>query len=159
MSADAAAEVIVPVASDGTIALATSAGATDLVVDVLGYYVSGAKGPVVSADPQPAPAPAPTLAPEPEDFFPLGSVVGYESAAADPLRPGEERNVTLAGVPENARSALIFVTSKDATRKGSVRIGRIDDKNGAARFAFPKAKMHKEILLVPVSGGLVEACC
>ena len=156
MSADAAAEVIVPVASDGTIALATSAGATDLVVDVLGYYVSGAKGPVVSADPQLAPAPVPTLAPEPEDFFPLGSVVGYESAAADPLRPGEERNVTLAGVPENARSALIFVTSKDATRKGSVRIGRIDDKNGAARFAFPKAKMHKEILLVPVSGGQVR---
>ena len=156
MSADAAAEVIVPVASDGTIALATSAGATDLVVDVLGYYVSGAKGPVVSADPQAAPAPAPNLAPEPEDFFPLGSVVGYESAAADPLRPGEERNVTLAGVPENARSALIFVTSKDATRKGSVRIGRIDDKNGAARFAFPKAKMHKEIMLVPVSGGQVR---
>ena len=156
MSGDAAAEVIVPVSSEGTIALATSAGATDLVVDVLGYYVAGAQGPAVQADPQPAPAPAPApvLPPEPSDFYPLGSVIGYESA--DPLRPGEERNITLAGVPENARSALIFVTGKDATRKGSVRIGRIDDKRGAARFAFPKAKMHKEIMLVPVSGGQVR---
>ncbi len=166
MSSDAAAEVIVPVASDGTIALATSAGATDLAVDVLGYYVSGSSGPDAQVPPQPAPvpvpapapspAPVPTLAPEPSDFFSLGSVIGYESAADGPLKPGEERNVTLAGVPANARSALIFVTSKDATRKGSVRIGRIDDKNAAARFAFPKAKMHKEIMLVPVSGGQVR---
>ena len=156
MSADAAAEVVVPVASDGTIALATSAGATDLAVDVLGYYLSGAGGPAVQPVPQPGATPAPPLAPEPADFFPLGSVVGYESAADGPLRPGEERTVTLAGVPAQARSALIFVTSKDATRKGSVRIGRIDDKNAAARFTFPKAKMHKEIMLVPVSGGQVR---
>ena len=156
MSADAAAEVVVPVASDGTIALATSAGATDLAVDVLGYYLSGAGGPAVQPEPQPSATPAPPLAPEPADFFPLGSVIGYESPADGPLRPGEERNVTLAGVPAEARSALIFVTSKDATRKGSVRIGRIDDKNAAARFAFPKSKMHKEIMLVPVSGGQVR---
>ena len=156
MSTDAAAEVVVPVASDGTIALATSAGATDLVVDVLGYYLSGASGPAVPPVAPPGGTPAPPLAPEPTDFFPLGSVVGYESATDGPLKPGEERNVTLAGVPAEARSALIFVTSKDATRKGSVRIGRIDDKNAAARFAFPKAKMHKEIMLVPVSGGQVR---
>jgi hypothetical protein len=32
---------VVPVAWDGTIALATSAGATDLVVTVSGYYLPG----------------------------------------------------------------------------------------------------------------------
>ena len=158
MGADAAAEVVVPVSSDGTIAFATSAGATDVAVDVLGYYRAGASGGSAPTGPQPAtpqPAPKPPLEPEPTDFFPVGSVIGYESTSEGQLRPGEERTVTLAGVPAEARSALIFVTSRDATLRGSVRIGRVGDKNAAARFTFPKAKMHKEVMLVPVSGGQV----
>lgn len=149
----AGGEVVVPVASDGTIALATSAGATDLTVDVLGYYRSGANGPAATAPAAPTtPAPKPPLEPMPNDFFPLGSVVSYESVGQGPLQPDEERTVALAGLPGEARSALIFVTSKEATKKGSVRIGRVDDKNVAATFTFPK-KMHKAVMLVPVSGG------
>ena len=41
MNADASADAIIPVASDGTIAIATAAGATDVTVDVLGYYPNG----------------------------------------------------------------------------------------------------------------------
>ncbi len=157
INADAASETVVPVASDGTIALATSAGATDIVVDVLGYYRAGAQG--ASADPTPADVPAdapkPALEPEPTDFFPLGSVVGYESVTQGALQPDEERTVSLAGLPAQATSALVFVTSKEATKRGSVRIGRVDDKNVAAKFSFPKAKMHKAVMMVPVSGGQV----
>ena len=157
INADAAAESVVPVASDGTIALATSAGATDVVVEVLGYYRAGAGGESASTTPVPAstPAPKPALEPEPTDFFPLGSVVGYESISQGALQPDEERTVSLAGVPPTATSALVFVTSKEATKRGSVRIGRVDDKNVAAEFAFPKAKMHKAVMMVPVSGGQV----
>lgn len=158
MSGTAAAEAVVPVSTDGTIALATSAGATDVAVDVLGFYSAGADGPAATAEPQPAApqAPKPPLEPMPTDFFPLGSVIGYESTDQGPLQPGEERTVTLAGLPAEARSALVFVTSKEATAKGSLRIGRVEDKNVAAKFAFPKAKMHKAVMLVPVSGGQVK---
>jgi hypothetical protein len=41
MNGRASGSAIVPVASDGTIALGTSAGATDLTVDVTGYYLAG----------------------------------------------------------------------------------------------------------------------
>ena len=153
INATAASEVVVPVASDGTIALATSAGATDVVVEVLGYYRSGANGPAASTGP--VQSPKPSLAPVPNDFFPMGSVVSYESATqGGSLQADEERTVGLAGLPGEARSALIFVTSKEATKRGSVRIGRVDDKNVAATFSFPK-KMHKAVMLVPVSGGQV----
>jgi hypothetical protein len=37
----AVAHAIVPVASDGTIALSTSMGAVDLVVEVTGYFTAG----------------------------------------------------------------------------------------------------------------------
>lgn len=158
INGDAGGEATVPVASDGTIALATSAGATDVIVDVLGYFTATASGPA----PVPAPAdsaapsaPKPPLEPEPTDFFPIGSEVGYESTAQGPLQPGEERTVALAGVPANATNALVFVTSKEASKRGSVRISRVDDKNAAAKFTFPKSKMHKAVMIVPVSGGQV----
>jgi hypothetical protein len=41
MNGRAMGEAIVPVSSDGTIALGTSAGGTDLTVDVIGYYLIG----------------------------------------------------------------------------------------------------------------------
>ena len=63
--------------------------------------------------------------------------------------------MNLAGVPGDATSALIFITSKDATSKGSVRIGRTD-KSASAKFRFPRAAMHKAVMLVPVSGGAVR---
>ncbi len=154
LGADASADVVVPVATDGTIALATSSGATDVTVDVLGYYKSGASG--GSAQTGPQPGPKPPLPPEPTDFFSVGSVIAYESTSQGALQPGEERTVTLAGLPAEARSALIFVTSRDASTSGSVRIGRVEDTTAAAKFKFPKSKMHKAVMLVPVSGGQVR---
>ncbi len=70
MNMDATGSAIVPVASDGTIALATSTGATDLAVDVVGYYAPGdtpnttiatpGAATAMGDEPAPPPAPAPT---------------------------------------------------------------------------------------------------
>jgi hypothetical protein len=145
----------VPVSTEGTIALATTAGATDVTVDVLGWYRAGAEGAPSGGTEggNPEPAPAPSLEPVPE-FVPLGSVVSYESVSqGGPLKPGEERTVDLAGLPENASSALIFLTARDATGKGELRIGRVD-KTASASMSFRK-KMKKSVMIVPVSGGKV----
>jgi len=56
MNMDASGTAIVPVASDGTIALATSAGATDISVDVTGYYPAG-DVPTTSSPPPAPPCP------------------------------------------------------------------------------------------------------
>ena len=175
MNADATGEATVPVSTDGTIALATSQGATDLVVDVLGYYkadASGAATPLpsgtVSGSPTPAPtntpekAPAqtvtpaspPPLEPEPSDFFPVGSVLGYETVTDGPIQAGESRTVSLAGLPAEARTAVVFVTAKQATKKGFVRIGRSAGAD-SAQLKFPKSAMKKSVMIVPVSGSSV----
>ena len=175
MNADATGEATVPVSTDGTIALATSQGATDLVVEVLGYYkadASGAAAPLpsgtVGASPVPTPtatpekAPAqtvtpaspPPLDPEPSDFFPVGSVLGYETVTDGPIQAGESRTVSLAGLPPSARSAVVFVTAKQATMKGFVRIGRSAGAD-SAQLKFPKSAMKKSVMIVPVSGSSV----
>ncbi|MCU1376884.1 MAG: hypothetical protein JWO68_4170, partial [Actinomycetia bacterium] len=41
LNQSAEAHMIVPVASDGTIALSTSMGAVDLMVEVTGYFIAG----------------------------------------------------------------------------------------------------------------------
>ena len=151
MNGDATGTATLPVSSEGTIVFATTSGATDLSVDVLGYYTESKGG---AGTELPA-APAPNTPLGPVDFFPVGSIVSYESTTDGALQPGEERTVSLAGVPADATSALIFVTSKDATSKGSVRIGRTD-KSASAKFRFPRAAMHKAVMLVPVSGGAVR---
>jgi hypothetical protein len=170
MNADATGSAIVPVASDGTIALATSAGATDLVVDVVGYYGAGDTPNATSAtpgasspssgDPAPAPAPAPSdggqkFSPPTEDeFISIGSEVGYESAAQGPLQPGETRTVSLAAVPAEATAALVLVTTREATKSGQVRIGT-PDKSAAATMSFPKKGVRSTVMVVPVSGSQV----
>lgn len=158
MNGDTSGTATLPVSSDGTIVFATTSGATDLSVDVVGYYTQSKGGAGWSVEPPAnnAPAvPAPNVPVGPVDFFPVGSIVGYESTTDGALQPGEERTVSLAGVPADATSALIFITSKDATSRGSVRIGRTD-KTASAKFRFPRARMHKAVMLVPVSGGTVS---
>ncbi|MDP2013126.1 MAG: hypothetical protein Q8L05_02760, partial [Actinomycetota bacterium] len=163
MNADASGEATVPVSTDGTIALATSQGATDLVVEVLGYYRADATGsatqlptgpvgsvPAPTATPEKPPAqtvtPAspPPLEPEPSDFHPVGSVVGYETVTDGPIQAGESRTVSLAGLPAEARSAVVFVTAKDASKKGFVRIGRSAGAD-SAQLKFPKSAMKKSV--------------
>ena len=174
MNMDAVGTAVVPVASDGTIALATSAGATDVTLDVVGYYPPGDVPNTTEATPgeacrwatsrrrrPPAPAPAPApeapaFAPElPDEFISIGAEVGYESSAQGPLQPGEERVVGLAGVPGEATAALVLITTREATKRGKVRIGS-PDKDPEATFQFPKRGVRSAVMVVPVVGSQVK---
>ncbi|MEZ7851502.1 MAG: hypothetical protein QMA96_02835, partial [Candidatus Nanopelagicales bacterium] len=178
MNADASADAIIPVASDGTIAIATTAGATDVTVDVLGYYPNGPevenRSEVVSEtlimpmtelglNPAPVPvapvapqAPAPGAPPEEGEFVGIGAEVGYESMSQGAIQPGEIRTVALNGLPAQATSALVTVTTSDSTKKGKLRIGQIGEKLNAATVKVRKAKTRTAILVVPVVGGTVQ---
>ncbi len=169
----ASSEMIVPVASDGTIALAMQFGAADVAVDVLGYFGNQGEpvdiGDPVDVSPPPldalapsAPAPGSPAAPGPEfagdtsGFVSVGNTVGYESATAEgPLQPGEGRVITLAGVPAEATAALVAVTTTDATRKGSVQIGPAD---GApiAKVRVRKVRDVTSLMMLPVNAGAVS---
>ncbi|MBI1350586.1 MAG: hypothetical protein GC156_05650 [Actinomycetales bacterium] len=176
MNMDAVGTAVVPVSTDGTIALATTAGATDLAVDVVGYYPSGDQPNKTDATPGPsmpmgeeappaaAPAPAPTPQtpsgpsfdpPLEDEFISIGAEVGYESTAQGPLQPGEERTVGLAGVPGDATSALVLVTTREATKRGKVRIATPAAKDAGAVLAFPKKGVRTAVMVVPVAGSQV----
>ncbi len=178
MNSDSSGDAIVPVASNGTIAIATIAGATDITVDVLGYYPDGGevenKAEVVSdtlvaplsefepTAPAPAPVPAPAapevveVSPDGDRFVGIGSELGYESVTQGALQPGEVRTVTLTGLPAAATSALVTLTTSEATKKGKLRIGQIGEKVNAAKVKLRKNKTRTSILVVPVSGGTVQ---
>ncbi len=178
MNADASGDAIIPVASDGTIAIATTAGATDVTVDVLGYYPNGSEvenksevvsdtlvTPMTEFEPTPAPvpvapaapgAPTPVGPPEEGDFIGIGAELGYESISQGAIQPGETRTVTLNGLPVEATSALVTVTTSESTKKGKLRIGQIGEKVNAATVKVRKAKTRTAILVVPVVGGTVQ---
>jgi hypothetical protein len=175
MNKDATGTAIVPVANDGTIALANGAGATDVAVDVLGWYPAGnvpnatvgTPGEAVDMSPEGAGAPAPTFGPEPQspppappgpppepsdEFIALGSEVGYESTGQGALQPTEERVVGLNAVPAQATAALVMVTTRESTKRGKVQLGT-PDKSVAAALAYPKGQVRSSVMVVPVSGG------
>jgi len=172
MNADAGADLTVPIASDGTIAIATSLGATDIVVQVNGYFKAGpgngqnrpvitGTGPGNSSSPSssdPAPQPAGPAQSNPteeqEAFNAIGADVAYDSAVTDgPLQPGEARTVSLAGVPADATSALVVLTANNSTDKGSILVSRSAPSGPVVKFTFPKANARSAVMLVPVSGG------
>ncbi len=173
MNMDAVGTAVVPVASDGTIALANSFGATDVTVDVTGYFPAGdtanttdatpgASSPMADeaapANPAPAPNPQPseTFTPPPVDeFISIGAEVGYDSAGAGAFQPGEQRVVGLAGVPGEATAALALVTTREGTKKGKLRLGAAD-KDPTATFAFPKRSARSAVMVLPVTGGQVK---
>ena len=176
MNMDAVGTAVVPVSTEGTIALATSAGATDLSIDVVGYYPPGDvpnsttatpgdampmgdEPPPAAAAPAPAPGPAPetpAFQPDlPDEFISIGAEVGYESSAQGPLQPGEERTVALSGVPGEATSALVLVTTREATKRGKVRIATPAQKESGAVLRFPKKGVRTSVMVVPVSGSQV----
>lgn len=176
MNSDSSGDAIVPVASNGTIAIATIAGATDITVDVLGYYPDGAEvenkaevvsdtlvAPLSEFEPTaPAPAPAPAapevveVNPDGDRFVGIGSELGYESISQGALQPGEVRTVTLTGLPAEATSALVTLTTSEATKRGKLRIGQIGEKVNAAKVKVRKNKTRTSILVVPVSAGTVQ---
>lgn len=170
MNMDATGTAIVPVSTEGTIAFATSAGATDLGVDIVGWFPPGdvpnrseaTPGPAVPMGQETAP-PAPPAAPAPpppgqdlvDEFISIGSEVGYETGQG-PLQPGEERVVGLAGVPGTATAALVLVTAKDATKKGRLTIGMTPEARTAPGLSFPKNGARTAVMVVPVVGGQIR---
>jgi len=174
MNGDAQGDAIVPVANDGTIALATSLGATDLVVEVRGYFKAGpgdgSNKPVLTgsgsspaappANPDPAPG-ASQAAPADgqESFNAIGSDVAYDSVASGgPLQPGEARTVDLAGLPPEATSALVVLTTRNSTVRGSLLMSRSGQTTNVAsgpiaKFTFPKERVKSSVMLVPVGSG------
>jgi hypothetical protein len=174
MNGDAQADIIVPVANDGTIALATSLGATDLVVEVRGYYKAGpgdgSNKPVLTGSGSSPAAPPITADPAPgaaqtqptdgqESFNAIGSDVAYDSVASGgPLQPGEARTVDLAGLPPEATSALVVLTTRNSTVKGSLLMSRSGktatvSSGPVAKFSFPKERVKSSVMLVPVGSG------
>jgi hypothetical protein len=174
MNGDAQADVIVPVANDGTIAMATSLGATDLVVEVRGYYKAGpgdgSNKPVLTGSGSSPAAPPTTADPAPgaaqsqptegqESFNAIGSDVAYDSVASGgPLQPGEARTVDLAGLPPEATSALVVLTTRNSTVKGSLLMSRSGktatvSSGPVAKFSFPKERVKSSVMLVPVGSG------
>lgn len=180
MNSDSSGDAIVPVSANGTIAIATIAGATDITVDVLGYYPDGgemenkaevvsdtvvapmtefepiAPAPLPAPSPSPAPLPAPEVSPDGDRFIGIGSELGYESITHGALQPGEIRTVSLTGVPAAATSALVTFTFSEATKKGRLRIGQIGENVNAAKVKVRKNTTRTSILVVPVSGGTVQ---
>ena len=173
MNKDASGTAIVPVATDGTIALANGAGATDVAVDVLGWYgpgdvpnaTVGTPGEAVAMSEEAPPAPAPTFAPEPpkpaappepvDEFIAVGAETGYESTEQGPLQPQESRVVGLNAVPAEATSALVMMTTRESTKRGAVQIGT-PDKQKLASMRFPKGEVRSTVMVVPVQGNQVS---
>ena len=167
MNGSASGETIVPVASDGTIALANQAGAADVVVDVLGYY--GMDGepveipkpvdvavPPVDTGPPAEPAPEPEFPSADTSFTALGAQQAYRSQDAEgPLQPKEVRTVTLAGVPAEATSVLVAVTTTDATKRGFLRIGKAGAP-ATAQVKVRKARTNTNVILLPVQQGAIS---
>jgi hypothetical protein len=114
--------------------------------------MAGEAGPAPAAPAPPAPGPAP--ADLVDEFISIGSEIGYESTAQGPLQPGEERLVNLAGVPEGATSALVLVTTREANKKGKVKIG--PDVTAAPTFKFPKKGVRSAVMVVPVANTQVK---
>ena len=168
MNMDAVGTAIVPVSTQGTIALATSSGATDIALDVVGWYPPGDVPNDTQAIPgaassmsgeggaAPPAAPAPSApGPPPDDlvdeFIAIGAEVGYESSSQGPLQPGEERMINLAGVPGGATAALVLVTTREATKRGKLSIGLTADVASAPTFKFPKKGVRSAVMVVPVA--------
>lgn len=110
---------ILPVGSDGTVALTTDSGATHVAVDLLGYFVTpGSSEPAEGR------------------LLTQGNRVVYDTAALNqPLQPGEKRVVdvgvgaTTDGPPAGA---LLTVSLTGAEKAGRLLLRRTGDKHSPA---------------------------
>jgi len=110
---------ILPVATDGTIALTTDSGATHVTVDLLGYFVTpGGDDPGEGR------------------LLAYANQVVYDSAALNqPLQPGEKRAVDVsAGATSDGppAGALLTVTLTGAEKAGRFLMRRTGDKQSPA---------------------------
>jgi hypothetical protein len=110
---------ILPIATDGTIALTTDSGATHVTVDLLGYFVAPGSG-----------------SPTEGRLLAQGNQVVYDTATINkPLQPGEKRVVdvavgaTIDGPPAGA---LLTVGVRGAEKAGRLMLRRTGDKHSPA---------------------------
>lgn len=116
-----------------------------------------APAPAAPAPPAPQPAtPAPNTTPPTDEFTAIGADVGYESGKDGPLGPGQERVITLNAIPAEATSALVLMTTRQATKPGELRIAKVDDQNTALALAFPGHGTRSSVVVVPVSASRVS---
>lgn len=124
---------VVPVSSEGTIAIATSAGATDVVADVIGYFTA---------------APASVLATG-GTVEPVPATKAYDTTGeGGPIGPGETRTVSLGGkssIPAGATAAFVSVTVSGGQKKGAVLVGA---GSRATKVAYPKNSSRTGTALV-----------
>lgn len=104
-----------------------------------------------------APAPQPSTptggsTPPTDEFTALGSDVGYESDKDGPIAPGQPRVITLNGIPEQATSALVLVTMRQAKKAGELQIANATDQVPVSALAFPGSGTRSSVMVVPVSG-------
>ncbi|MGI9196793.1 MAG: hypothetical protein ACR2KE_04955 [Candidatus Nanopelagicales bacterium] len=111
---------ILPVASDGSIALTTDSGATQVSVDVIGYFV-------------PPDAPSASAGGR---ILPQSDAIAYDSTALkQPLQPGEKRVIDVSAASTSGGpppGALLSVTATGAASSGQLVIRRTGDKRTAA---------------------------
>ena len=179
MNMDAVGTAVVPVASDGTIALATSAGATDVTLDVVGYYPPGDVPEHDRRDPgrghadgrRAAAAAAPARTRDPLPHRTAGARRSSPSCRTSSSRSGPRsatsrqprgrfsraRSASSAwpACPAEATAALVLITTREATKRGKMRIGS-PDKDPEATFQFPKKGVRSAVMVVPVVGSQVK---
>ena len=119
---------------------------------------AGSTLPPVPADGTPLPPrpPAPAQPGADDDLFmSVGAAVGFSAGDDVPLAAGELRTVDLAAVPLNATSALVYVTTRQAVNKGTLRIGMVD-ASAAVPVRVPKRRVRGSVIQVPVANGAVQ---
>ena len=134
MNQNTEAVTVVPVASDGTIAIANQAGATDVTVDVLGYFTAASERSKAGM------------------LNIAGPVKAYDTTGeGGPVGPGETRAISLAskgGITADANGAFVAVTASDAPKAGVLVVGAGEK---APRVAYRKNKPNVGSMLVPVA--------
>jgi len=128
--------VIVPIGNNGKVTLYNSAGTTDALMDVQGYFL-----------PQDSPAPASTAG----TFHPIAPLrlcdtranqnTACAGASATPLGPGESRAVTVWGEPNGSGSAADVPTNGTAV---AVALNLTATQGTAATYltAYPTNASH-----------------
>jgi hypothetical protein len=130
---------ILPVATDGTIALTTDSGATHVIVDLLGYFVTPGTTDLAEGR-----------------LVPYANQVVYDTVALNaPLLPGERRSVDLGvGATSDGppAGALLTVSISGAEAAGRLRLRRDGDKNS---LAAPRIAYRRDtVKSVPVIAAL-----
>lgn len=129
---------IIPVATDGTIALTTDSGATHVTVDLLGYFVTPGN-----------------QSPGEGRLLPHANQVVYDTATLNsPLQPGEKRVVDVAigaTVDGPPAGALLTVHISGAEKNGRLMMRRPGDRHSPAA---PSIAYRRASASVPVIASL-----